>query len=124
MKEAGGGKIINISSGASTIAFQGNPAYGASKAALDHLTRTMAILLAYDKVTVNSLLPGAFRTPTFNYNETAEKAWTAMTPARRIGQIDELAGVAVFLASSASDFMTGQVFAFDGGLTIPALGQK
>jgi 2-deoxy-D-gluconate 3-dehydrogenase len=124
MKSGGGGKIINISSGASTIAFQSNPPYGASKAALDHLTRTLAILFAYDNIQVNSLLPGAFRTPTNQLPDAAEQTWIKITPARRIGHVEEFAGIAIFLASRASDYMTGQVFAFDGGVTIPALGQK
>jgi 2-deoxy-D-gluconate 3-dehydrogenase len=124
MKAGGGGKIINISSGASTIAWQPNPAYGASKAALDHLTRTLAVLLAYDNIQVNSVLPGAFRTPTNTIEGAGEETWIKLTPARRIGHVDEFAGIAIFLASRASDYMTGQVFAFDGGVTIPALGPK
>ncbi|MDP9236317.1 MAG: SDR family oxidoreductase [Chloroflexota bacterium] len=124
MKAAGSGKIINISSGASTIAFPGLPGYGASKSALDHLTRSLALAFAPYNIQVNSLLPGAFRTPTNRFEGPAEEAWIKLTPAKRIGDASEFAGVAIFLASRASDYMTGQVFAFDGGVTIPALGPK
>jgi 2-deoxy-D-gluconate 3-dehydrogenase len=124
MKASGGGKIINISSGASSIAFPRSPAYGATKAALDHLTRTLALMFAPDNIQVNSLLPGAFRTPYNRIQPPEEENLIKMTPARRIGDPLEFAGVGIFLASRASDFMTGQVFAFDGGLTVPALGPK
>jgi len=118
----GGGKIINIASGAGLIAWEVNPAYGASKAALIHVTRSLATSWAHNNIQVNCIAPGAFRTEMNPMpDEQSEKVWISKTPARRIGRTEEFAGIAVFLASAASDYLTGQVLAFDGGVTIPSL---
>ena len=124
MAAGGGGKIINISSGAATIAFPNMPGYAASKAGIDSLTRSLALSFAPSNIQVNCIQLGSFDTPGSPVTEEGARAWSAMTPARRVGDIHELAGIAIFLASRASDYMTGQCFAFDGGVTLPALGPK
>ncbi len=122
MRSAGGGKIINIASGAGLMSWEMSPAYGASKAALIHLTRTLATAWAHENVQVNCIAPGAFRTPMNPMtDERSEQAWISKTPARRVGDAEEFAGIAVFLASKASDFLTGQIIAFDGGISLMSL---
>jgi 2-deoxy-D-gluconate 3-dehydrogenase len=120
---AGGGKVINISSGAGIIGFELSPAYAASKAALLNLTMTLAVKWGGDNIQVNCILPGAFHTdmsPNLHVPVVGDW-WKERTPAGRHGQPEEFAGIAVFLASRASDFMTGQCIAFDGGVTLPSL---
>ncbi|HPQ42981.1 MAG TPA: glucose 1-dehydrogenase [Syntrophales bacterium] len=124
MKEQGGGNIINISS---VMAFRGSEeiahpavAYNSTKAAINLLTMNLAVKLAPYKIRVNAIAPGFFRTDMMAYIEKPEfKAALDMTmnmiPLRKIGDIDEMKGVAVFLASEASSYITGHVLVNDGG---------
>jgi len=124
MKEQGGGAIINISS---IMAFRGSeesmhPAvpYNSTKAAINLLTMNLAVKLAPYKIRVNAIAPGFFRTDMMAYIEkpgfeTALEQMLGMIPMRREGDMDDMKGVAVFLASDASAYMTGQVIAVDGG---------
>jgi len=124
MKEQGGGNIINISS---IMAFRGSeervhPAvpYNSTKAAINALTMNLAAKLAQYKIRVNAIAPGFFRTDMMAYIETPgfEKAYNAMLgmiPLNRVGDIDDMKGMAVFLASDASAYMTGHVLVNDGG---------
>lgn len=92
-------------------------AYSASKAALHHLTRMLARELGPHHVTVNAVAPGAFETKmTMATLERAESAVVAATPLGRLGHPDDMAGIAVFLASRAGAFVTGAVIPVDGGL--------
>jgi gluconate 5-dehydrogenase len=124
MKEQGGGNIINISS---VMAFrgsteEGHPAvpYNSTKAAINLLTMNLAVKLAPYNIRVNAIAPGFFHTDMMAYvdkpefQETREALFREI-PLGRFGEIDDMKGVAVFLASPASQFMTGHVLVVDGG---------
>jgi 2-deoxy-D-gluconate 3-dehydrogenase len=122
MQEAGGGKIINIGSMLSLFGSSFGAAYGASKGGLVQLTRSLAAAWASDNIQVNAILPGWIDT---NMGKSARTEVdglgdrvTARTPAGRWGRPDELAGIAVFLASAASGFVTGAAIPVDGGFSI------
>jgi meso-butanediol dehydrogenase/(S,S)-butanediol dehydrogenase/diacetyl reductase len=120
MRVRGGGSIINMSS--STGAHDGNgnaAAYVTSKGGVTLLTRCMAIDHAADHIRVNAIAPGPTDTPMLRrIMSSAEMAAFAATfPARRLGQPQEIAAAALFLASDEASFVTGAVFAVDGGQT-------
>lgn len=121
MKERGRGKIINVASVAGIQPGVGQGVYGALKAALIQFTRSLAQELGYANIQVNAIAPGLVQTrfasvltETPQIRESVERA----TPMGRIATPDEIAGAALYLASPASDFMTGQVLVVDGGLTL------
>jgi len=120
MIQRGRGKIINICSVQSELARPTIGAYTAAKGGLRNLTRAMAAEWSSAGLQVNGLAPGYFRTD-MTQSLTADPdfdAWVRnRTPARRWGRVEDLAGPAVWLASSASDFVTGQVIYVDGGMT-------
>ena len=122
MKAAGGGKVINIGSMMSIFGASFSPAYGASKGGIVQLTKSAAIAWAPDNIQVNAVLPGWIDTE-LTQGARREVSWLneavlKRTPARRWGNIDDMAGVAVFLASPASDFVTGTAIPVDGGYSI------
>lgn len=115
------GKIINISSVSGLVALPNDPAYTASKAGLLGLTRALALEWAKSNVQVNALAPGFLKTDMTAEALADERAsqWVVKrTPMRRWGETSELLGAVIFLASSESDFMTGQSLVIDGGWTI------
>jgi 2-deoxy-D-gluconate 3-dehydrogenase len=114
------GKIINITSEYARFGSAFAPAYSASKGALLQLTKSMAIELAPFNIQVNSIAPGWIETELAApaKNSPMNDEIVARTPAGRWGQPEELAGAAVFLASSASDFVTGVDLFVDGGYAI------
>jgi len=116
---AEGGSVINISSVASTKGLAGATVYGATKAALDQITRTHAIELAPRKIRVNTIAPGGVETEGTHsagiIGSDFEKQMVADTPLGRLGQPDDIAGVAVFLASDASRWITGERLVASGG---------
>jgi gluconate 5-dehydrogenase len=119
MRRRGGGKIINICSLMSEIGRVTTGPYTTSKGGLKMLTRAMAVEWAKDNIQVNAIGPGYFVTEmTRKLAEDAQfNTWlTRRTPAGRWGEPDELVGAAVFLASAASSFVSGQVIYVDGGL--------
>ncbi|HOK03141.1 MAG TPA: glucose 1-dehydrogenase [Spirochaetota bacterium] len=125
MKEQGGGKIINISSifgsrGSLEIAHPA-VAYNSSKAAIEVLTKNLAVKLADHKIYVNCIAPGFFHTDMMGYvfkpgMENMLNAMLSVIPLKKAGEIDDIKGLAVFLASKASDYMTGAVIPLDGGM--------
>jgi 2-deoxy-D-gluconate 3-dehydrogenase len=119
-----GGKIINVSSIAGNFGSPVFPSYAVAKGGLQQLTRCLAIELAPHNIQVNSLLPGWFSTDMTewirNWPEYAEglKEMIQRTPRGRFGEPHELTGSAVFMASSASDHMTGAELVIDGGFSV------
>jgi NAD(P)-dependent dehydrogenase (short-subunit alcohol dehydrogenase family) len=121
MIESGGGVIVNIGSMSASIVNrpQWQPAYNASKAAVHHLTRSLAAEWAPHGVRVNALAPGYMHTDMTPLHEPRfQRYWIEDTPQQRAGEPDELAGAIVFLASDASSFMTGSVLTIDGGYSV------
>jgi 2-deoxy-D-gluconate 3-dehydrogenase len=114
------GKIINIASMFAIFGSAFLPAYSAAKGALVQLTKSMAIELAPFNIQVNAIAPGFIETDLTEFVKTtpAYQEVIARTPAARWGDPDELAGTAVFLASKASDFVTGTTIVVDGGYAI------
>jgi gluconate 5-dehydrogenase len=116
----GRGRIINICSVMSEVGRPGIAPYTASKGALKMLTKGMAIDLAPFGLTVNGIGPGYFKTELTQklVDDTNFSAWLiGRTPSRRWGEVEELAGAAVFLASDAARFVNGHVLYVDGGVT-------
>jgi 2-dehydro-3-deoxy-D-gluconate 5-dehydrogenase len=119
MKQAGQGKIINIGSMLSIFGAGFAPAYGASKGGIVQLTKSLASGWAKDNIQVNAVLPGWIDTELTQGARAQIKGLNAMvlmrTPAGRWGKPEDMAGIAVFLASKASDFVTGTAIPVDGG---------
>ena len=119
-----GGKVINIGSMMSIFGASFAPAYGASKGGIVQLTRSLATAWALDNIQVNAVLPGWIdtdltrkaRVDVTGLNERV----LARTPAGRWGRPQDLGGIAIFLASAASDFVTGTAIAVDGGYSVQA----
>ena len=120
------GRVINIASLSSFVALYEVAAYSASKAAVASLTKSLAIEWAPHGVCVNAIAPGVFRTElNAGLLDGTERGreFLLRTPMRRFGQLDELAGAAVFLASDAAAFVTGHVLAVDGGFLASGVNQ-
>ena len=122
MKEAGGGKIINIGSMMSIFGTSFAPAYAASKGGIVQFTRSCAVAWAVDNIQVNAVLPGWIDTElTRRAREQVDGLHDrvlARTPAARWGEPADFAGIATFLASHASDFVTGTDIPVDGGFSV------
>jgi 2-dehydro-3-deoxy-D-gluconate 5-dehydrogenase len=120
-REAGGGKVINIASEYALFGSAFVAPYATSKGGLVQLTRSLAIAWARHNIQVNAITPGWITTDMTEpvvRNRVFYEQIIARTPAGRFGEPDELAGAAVFLASSASDFVTGVNLPVDGGYAI------
>jgi 2-deoxy-D-gluconate 3-dehydrogenase len=122
MKKQGGGKIINIGSMMSIFGASFAPAYAASKGGMVQLTKAMAAGWATDNIQVNAVLPGWIDTELTQRArqqiEGLHESVLRRTPTKRWGVEQDMAGVAVFLASPASDFVTGAAITVDGGYSI------
>jgi 2-deoxy-D-gluconate 3-dehydrogenase len=122
MQRAGGGKIINIGSMLSIFGTSFGAAYAASKGGVVQLTRSLATAWAKDGIQVNAVLPGWVETALTDRARTEVDGLyervLSRTPAGRWGRPEDLAGIAVFLASAASDFVTGTAIPVDGGFSV------
>lgn len=121
MKARGGGSIINISSIAALSPDPGLGIYSVSKAALNMLTKVTAKEWGVDRIRVNSICPGLVKTK-FSEALWQNEKWLAQfvkhLPIARMGTVEEIAGLALFLASDASAYCTGGIYTADGGITV------
>lgn len=126
MLENGYGRIINIASLSTFVALYEVAAYAASKAAVASLTKSLAIEWSARGVNVNAIAPGVFKTDlNRQLLESTDRGreFQLRTPMRRFGQVEELAGAAVFLASEAASFVAGEVLVVDGGFLASGVNQ-
>jgi NAD(P)-dependent dehydrogenase (short-subunit alcohol dehydrogenase family) len=122
----GYGRIVNIGSLTSFVAFHEVAAYTASKAAVAGLTRSLAVEWGPRGVVTNAIAPGVFRTPLNQAlldGTPRGQELLLRTPMRRFGKLEELVGAAVFLASESASFVNGQVLAVDGGFLASGVNQ-
>jgi 7-alpha-hydroxysteroid dehydrogenase len=113
-----GGSVINIASSAGRFAARGFAGYGTAKAAMIHLTKNLALDLA-PRIRVNAIAPGATVTSALDIvlqNEQIRDAMVSNTPLRRLGEVEDIAAAAVYLASDAGSYVTGRVIDVDGGV--------
>ena len=122
----GGGAVVNMSSVGGLVAVKEFSAYGASKAAVISLTKSMAMDYALDHVRVNAICPGPVETPLLQRAcerlgggnpEAVRQAYASFTIMKRIGRVEEVAAAAAFLASDEASFITGVALPVDGGFT-------
>jgi NAD(P)-dependent dehydrogenase (short-subunit alcohol dehydrogenase family) len=126
MLDRGYGRIVNIASLNSYVAFHEVAAYAASKAGVASLTRSLSVEWSKRGVTVNAIVPGVFRTPMNTElldNTPRGQELLIRTPMGRFGKTEELVGAAVYLASDASSFVTGQTLVVDGGFLSSGVNQ-
>jgi NAD(P)-dependent dehydrogenase (short-subunit alcohol dehydrogenase family) len=126
MLERGYGRIVNIASLTSSVAFYEVAAYGASKAGVVALTQALALEWGPKGVCVNAIAPGVFRTPLNQAlldGTPRGRELLMRTPIGRFGRVEELAGAAVFLSSEAASFVNGEVLVVDGGFLASGVNQ-
>jgi NAD(P)-dependent dehydrogenase (short-subunit alcohol dehydrogenase family) len=126
MLARGSGRIINIASLSTYLGLFEVAAYGASKAAVGSLTKTLAVEWSRHGVLVNAILPGLFRTElnaSLLDGTDRGREFLARSPIGRFGMVEELVGAAVFLASDAGSFVSGHILAVDGGFLASGVNQ-
>ena len=115
--QGGGGRIVNVASNSGMFGGRGRAAYGASKAGVINLTQSMAVELAEHDIRVNAVAPGPTKTRAVQ-GDIPPPSVMARMPMARFGRPEEVAAVAAFLAAEESSFVTGHVYAADGGYTV------
>jgi 3-oxoacyl-[acyl-carrier protein] reductase len=120
VQQGGGGRIVTVASNSGIFGGKGRAAYGASKAGIINLTQSMAMELAPHGINVNAVAPGPTRTGA-NPSGKPSDYIRARMPLARLGDPSEIAAVAAFLASDDASFVTGHVYAADGGFTIAGM---
>lgn len=126
MIERGYGRIINIASLSTFVALFEVAAYAASKAAVASLTKSLAVEWSKHGVNVNAIAPGVFRTPLNSAlldGTDRGREFKLRTPMGRFGNVEELAGAAIYLASDAASFVTGEILVVDGGFLASGVNQ-
>ncbi len=126
MAANGGGAIVNFSSHSGFLGSSGRAAYAASKSGIIGMTRVMAVDLAKHNIRVNAIAPGPIDVPRSRKQHVDERreAWQRAVPLARYGKPEEVAGVALFLASDDASYVNGQTIAVDGGFTAAGLRVK
>ena len=120
MKQAGAGRIINLASAVGLVGVPNRTPYASSKGAVVQMTRALALELAPNDVMVNAICPGPFLTDMnvpIADTEEGKKFIIGATALKRWARLDEIQGVAIFLASAAASYTTGAMFSVDGGWT-------
>lgn len=117
-----GGSVVNVASAIGRLVDRGFVAYGTAKAALIHMTRLVAADLA-PRIRVNVVAPGAIETDALAtvLSDEMRQTMVSMTPARRLGHVDDIADAILYLSSDAASYLTGKVLEVDGGMTTPNL---
>jgi NAD(P)-dependent dehydrogenase (short-subunit alcohol dehydrogenase family) len=120
MKQAGGGRIINLASTLGLVGLQNRTPYTASKGAVVQMTRALALELAPHNILCNAICPGPFLTPMnepIAETQEAKQSIVGAVALARWGRMEEIQGAAIFLASNAASYMTGSMLVVDGGWT-------
>lgn len=120
LRRSGAGRIINLASVSGLVGALGMSHYAASKAGVVGFTKSLAREVALNNITVNAIAPGIILTEQArqNFPPSSLTAYTAQVPMGRLGAPEDLSGIVVFLASEAAAYITGQVYAVDGGYTM------
>lgn len=124
LRASNNASIINISGISSQVTFKGSGPYGMAKAGLESFTRTLAVELGGESIRANAILPGFTATETFlkKYDDAYLSRALAQIPLKRMGNSQDVANLACFLAMPVSEYMTGQCVTIDGGFSIYGFG--